>query len=115
MSNCSHNLVLNYQAILRLKMKPCYICKNCGEVLSASNWTIVEVFRRIIAAVSVLSTYFLLRFFDHILGVSTLLRAVGVCFISLIPAYAVITIVSILFFRIHLIYVRAYYKKAGNM
>ena len=115
MSDCIHEPGLNYQAILKLKRKPYYVCKTCGEVLAASNWAIAEVLRYAASVIGYVFLYFILRFFDRILGVTTFLGSVGVCLLGFTAAYIVIVITTILFFRIHLAYIRAYYKKAGSI
>ena len=115
MSDCIHEPRLNYQAILKLKRRPYYVCKNCGEVLAASDWAISEVLRYTAWVLGYSFFYFILRFFDHILGITTFLGSVGVFLLGLVAAYIVTLIITILFFRIHLAYIRTYYKKAGNM
>ena len=115
MSDCIHEPRLNNQAILKLKRRPYYVCKNCGEVLAASNWAIAEVLRYIAWVLGYSFLYFILRFFDRILGINTFLGSVGVFLLGLAAAYIVTVIITILFFQIHLVYIRIYYKKAGNM
>jgi hypothetical protein len=115
MCDCIHEPGLNYQAIFKLKRRQYYVCKNCGEALAASNWAIVEVLRYTASVLGYLFYIIILRLFDHVLGDTTLLGFIGICLIGLIAAYIVTVIITILLFRIHLAYTRAYYKKAGNM
>ena len=120
MSNCIHEPALNYQAIFRLKRKPYYVCKNCGEALAASNWGVVEVLKSIATGLGLLFLYSTYRFqlvaavLDRISGVA-ILGFIGGCLVSVIIAYIGTLIVTILFFQAHLVYVRMYYKGTNNL
>jgi len=114
LNNCNHEPTLNYQAILRLKRKSSYKCKKCDAMLSASNWAIVEHLRYAASILGILFCYFIPRFLDSVLGITTVLETIAVSLISIILTYIVLIIITILFMRIYLAYVRAYYKMQSS-
>lgn len=114
MDRCTHEPILNHQAVFRLKRMPYYVCKNCGEVLPASNWVGVERLRSVAWALGNLFLYFVLRFFGRMLGANTLPDFIGVCFVGIITAYFVTVLILLLFFGIHWAYVRRVYRNMGD-